>query len=195
MRSTLYARRDPYQLMIYLGMLGSALIFLFLSVVYVLRKGGAQWETFALPRIFWLTTAAIMISSFTLTAARRAFHREKFLTYRLLLSATFVLALVFAVGQVLGGQQLLEEGITLQGNTAGAFVYLFSGLHLAHVLGGMLVVAYALVDGWRHHHYVDSFLQTLNPVKVSRLRLVNLYWHFVDVLWLYLFGFLLYHQL
>ncbi|MGB3619349.1 MAG: cytochrome c oxidase subunit 3 [Catalinimonas sp.] len=194
MRSRLYARRDPYLMMLWLGIFGSVLIFLFLSGLYLLRGTQTGWERFDLPRVFWFSTIAIVASSFTLSAARRAFHQEQFVAYRVLITCTFLLAVFFTVGQVVGWRDLYAQGIQPATNMGGAFVFLFSGLHVLHLAGGMLVLVYALVDGWRYRRYVDSFIQTINPVKVARLRLVTLYWHFVDILWLYLFGFLLYHH-
>lgn len=195
LRSRLYSRRDPYLMMLWLAIFSSGLIFVFLSGMYVLRSSGAGWSEFDLPRVFWFSTVAIVASSFTLAAARHMFSTEQFAAYRVLLIVTFLLALFFAAGQVAGCGQLYALHVLPAHSMAAAFVYLFSGLHLLHVLGGMLVLGYALVDALRHRRYVDAFIQTVNPVKVARLRLVTLYWHFVDVLWLYLFGFLLYHHI
>jgi cytochrome c oxidase subunit III len=193
MKSAIYARRDPYVMMLWLGILGSVIIFVFLSLLYLIRKENPGWYNFEMPRIFWLSTVAIVMSSFSLAWANRCFARERFSRHRYMLGATFVLGIIFCISQVMGWKHLQDSGVLMEGSVSASFLYIFSGLHLLHILGGILVLFYALTDAIRNGSYIDSYIQSLNPVKMSRLRLVSIYWHFVDFLWIYLFGFFLYH--
>ena len=86
------------------------------------------------------------------------------------------------VFQLLGFQQLWEKGITLQASVSYSFLYVIVGLHAAHVLGGIiaLIVLYAKAFSKKTRNY--------NSVPVE---LVSTYWHFVDILWIYLLIFLL----
>ncbi len=192
MRSLMYARRDPYLTMLWLGMVGSVLVFAFLSLFYVLTKTASP--NFDVPPAFWASTPVIVLSSLTLRWCNRAFAREAYDKYRRWLLLTFVLGLVFSALQVLGWYELHAAGVFLQGAPTGALVYIFTGVHLLHLVGGVLVLIFALRDAFRHRRYVEAFVEGLNPAKRARLKLVSIYWHFVDALWLYLFLFLLYHH-
>jgi cytochrome c oxidase subunit 3 len=74
----------------------------------------------------------------------------------------------------------------LSGNSS-AFIFLISGLHLAHIFFGVVVMLVVLVDALKNYRYIDAFVSSLNPAKKTRLQLLVIYWHFVDVLWLLLF--------
>jgi cytochrome c oxidase subunit 3 len=187
-------RREPLAFMLKLGVLASALVFAFILMAYLVRQSGKDWVDVSLPRVFWASTAVMVVSSFTFHAARRALRHERFLHYRLLLSTTFGLGLTFISLQLLGWRDMMVEGVVLSRNAAGAFIYLLSGLHIAHVLGGLVVMGVLLVEALRRRSYVDAFVYSVNPPKQLQVRLAALYWHFVDVLWLGLFLFLLYHH-
>ncbi len=187
-------RREPLTFMLKLGVLGSALVFAFILLAYLAREGGEGWTDVTLPRVFWASTAIIVVSSFTLHAATRALRHERFLHYRLLLSTSLALGFLFVSMQLLGWQSMLAEDIRLSTNAAGAFIYLISGLHLLHVGGGLVALSVLLVEALRRRSYIDSFVYSVNPPRQLQLRLTTLYWHFVDVLWILLFLFLLYHH-
>jgi cytochrome c oxidase subunit 3 len=82
----------------------------------------------------------------------------------------------------------------MSSSVSAAFVYVISGVHLAHILGGILLLIIVFVEALRNFKYVDSFVYSVNPPNQLKLTLVSIYWHFVDVLWVILFLFLLYHQ-
>ena len=194
MRSTIYARKDPYVLILWLGILGSVIIFLFLSFIYLYRKSDPGWVNFSMPEVFWISTLVIILSSASLYLSGSYFKKEQFRAYRSMLGITLFLGIVFCVSQIVGWNQLYFKGVFINGSTSGAFMYILSGFHLLHILGGIIVLLYAYTDAIRHATYVESFVQSLNPVKKARLKLITLYWHFVDVLWVYLFLFFLYHH-
>ncbi len=187
-------RREPLAFLLKLGVLGSGIVFGFLVFAYLVRREREGWVDVSLPRVFWLSTAVMALSSFTLHAARRALRHERFLHYRILLFTTVSLGFLFVSLQVLGWRGMMQEGIVMSENVAGAFIYLISGLHLLHIAGGLVALCVLLVEALRHRSYVDSFVYSVNPPMQLRLSLISLYWHFVDVLWLGLFLFLLYHH-
>jgi cytochrome c oxidase subunit 3 len=184
-------RREPMRFLLWTGMLGSTLIFGVLLLAYLVRRGGSDWEATRLPMIFWASTVAILVSSFTLHEANRAFSEERFVQYRRLMGATLLLGGVFMVTQLIGGYQLHERGDTLQNSVSSGFIYLLSGLHLLHLLGGVIFLAKLFIEGLKHLSYVDAFVYSVNPPNLLKVKLVALYWHFVDVLWIVLFLFLL----
>jgi cytochrome c oxidase subunit III len=187
MRSLIYARRNPYVLMLWLAMAGSAIIFALITVVYIVRVGGQRPTSFPLPDWFWLSTGLIAASSLSMLAARAALKQEQFARYTLWLGMTLILGLLFGMGQLVGWRQMLGQNIRLSNNVGGSFVYLLSGLHALHVVLGLAGLAWVFADALRHRQYVDGFIQTLNPVKASATRLVSLFWHFLGIVWLALF--------
>lgn len=194
MLNWLTKRREPFRFMLLLGMGGSVLIFGFLLAIYLVRKGDSGWRDVALPRLFWLSTATILNSSYTLRSANVAFRREHFLNYRIMMGTTLGLGVLFVVLQVLGWAEMLSAGVKLGPNIAGAFIYLISGLHIVHILVGLVFLVIVFRDALRNKKYLDAFVYSVNPPNQLKLNLVSFYWHFVDALWLVLFCFLLYHH-
>lgn len=191
--NALTKRREPFQFMLYLSMFGSGLLFFFVLFVFVKREFDNQDLPVVVPMSFWLSTVAILLSSGTIAWAKRVFADEKFNDYRWAIATTFFLGLFFLVAQTWGWRELFNQNIRLDNDTAGSFVYILSGLHLAHTLGGVLALMVVVNDAFRNKSYVDSYVYSVNPPNQLRLKLTVMYWHFVDVLWLILFVFLLYH--
>jgi cytochrome c oxidase subunit III len=192
--SKLTKRGEPYQFMLWLGILGSVLLFLFLMMAYTVRKSSTDWADVALPRVFWLSTVVMLLSSLTLHWANKAFRNESFPKYRWLMGTTLTLGLAFVVMQALGWHSMFTAGISLQNSPAGAFVYILSGLHLLHIVGGLFFLIVVFTEALKRTPYIESFVYSVNPPNQLKITLVTLYWHFVDVLWLILFVFLLYHH-
>jgi cytochrome c oxidase subunit 3 len=133
------------------------------------------------PVQFWYSTVAIIASSLTIQMALRAFKQRNMRQYRLLLWITLVLGAVFVLLQWFGFNWMWTHGVRFKGSSgAGQFLYIIAGLHALHVAGGliaMLAIALKSVFG-RTKNY--------NSVPVEVL---STYWHFVDVLWIYLLVF------
>lgn len=187
-------RREPFTYLLTLGMLGSGLLFGVMLFIYLVRKGDADWHDVVLPRIFWASTAVMIGSSFSLHAANRALRHERFLHYRILLGITLLLGMGFVVMQVWGWQSMIQSGVRINKDLAGAFIYLLSGVHLLHIAGGLLALLMLWAEALRRTSYVDFFVYSVNPPNRLKFRLVMFYWHFVDALWLAVFLFLLYHH-
>jgi cytochrome c oxidase subunit 3 len=88
---------------------------------------------------------------------------------------------------------MLLAGITMSNNTGGMFIYVLSGLHILHTLGGLIALASANKDAFQRMEYVDSYVYSVNPPNQLKIKLISIYWHFLDILWIVLFLFLLYH--
>lgn len=187
-------RREPFQFMLYLGMLGSVLIFGLFTFVYLSRKSAANWASFGLPPAFWVSTGVILLSSFTLHQANQAFYRDQFSRYKWLTGLTLALGVAFIALQYMGWEKMQQMDVLLQNNMAGAFIYVISGVHVLHIMGGLFFLTITFINAIRRTTYVDAFVYSVNPPNRLKLRLVTLYWHFVDALWVYLFLFFLYHH-
>jgi cytochrome c oxidase subunit 3 len=194
MSNLLTKRREPFQFMLYLGMLGSVLIFLMFTFIYLARKSAVHWGDFPLPVAFWVSTGVILLSSFALHGANAAFRRERFVAYRWLTGITLALGVAFTGLQYLGWEKMQHMDVLLRNNLAGAFLYVITGVHLLHIVAGLFLLAVTFINAVRRTTYVDAFVYSVNPPNQLRLKLVTVYWHFVDALWVYLFLFFLYHH-
>ena len=187
-------RLSPLLMAGYLGMLGIAIMFAVLVAAYVQARisSGVPTGLFALPRYFSLSTIVLLISSYTISQAPRIYARDDLASLVRCLVATLLLGCAFAGLQVLGWRELLQNGVAFRGEgsrSSGQFLYLISALHVVHLLGGILLLL-ALV--LRVSHSGRDAVRTLvfirNPYHRRHLRLLGTYWHFIDVLWVALFG-------
>lgn len=182
----------PQKFALYMGIAVMSMSIAGFTSAYIVRKGAGNWVEFDLPTAFFVSAALILLSSVSLFFAVRAFRNENITLYRVLMSITLLLGFSFAVSQWFGWQKLQEIGIYLAGNPSGSFVYVISFVHLLHLAMGVLF----LVIAW-----IRAFVSFGNPAKVLiynthpdkriKLELLAIYWHFVDVLWLYLLVFFL----
>ena len=187
-------RVPPLQMFLYLGMVGITVLFGVLLVLYVqtrLRSGVAS-GLHPFPRFFSISTVVLLVSSYTLSQAPRLYREDDLPNLTRCLGATLVLALIFAGLQVLGWVDLKSQGVYFTGATAtasGSYVYLIPALHVLHLLGGVLFLLALLI---RTVHASRDGIRTLvfirNPYRRQQLRLLTTYWHFIDALWVVLFG-------
>lgn len=175
-------RIHPLKFALWIAIGGMVMMFGAFTSAYIVRRAQGNWLEFKLPDIFFLSTAVILASSVTLHFSFRAFKRGREAAYKQLLAATFALGLAFIVLQYFGWQAMNSIGATFTANPSSSFVYVISGMHAAHVLGGIAALLVALV-----HAYYLPFRPT--PRRRLRFELVTNYWHFVDVLWVYLMVF------
>ncbi|HXR81547.1 MAG TPA: cytochrome c oxidase subunit 3 [Saprospiraceae bacterium] len=169
---------------LWLAMGGMVMMFGSLTSAYIVRHAAGNWLEFRIPEIFFFSTGIMLMSSATLHGSFSAFKKGNAGQYRILLLATLLLGIAFVVLQYQGWQQLYNIGVVLDGNPGGSFFYVISGIHAAHVIGGIFALATAAL-----HAYSLSFRPT--EKRRRRFQLVVHYWHFVDFLWLYLFLFLM----
>lgn len=166
------------------GMASIVMMFGALTSAYIVRQAAGNWLEFRIPDIFYVSTIVILVSSVSIHISYTAFRTGKEQLYKLLLLGTMVLGVAFVCLQYTGWMELFEMGVMLNGNPGGSFFYVISGLHVAHILGGIFALLVAI-----YHAFTLKF----NPTEKRRRRfqIVLHYWHFVDFLWLYLFFFLL----
>ncbi len=172
----------PHKFALWVGIGSIILMFGSFTSAYIVRRSAGNWLEFKLPDIFFFNTAVIIASSVTLHYAYQSFKKGNEKLYKTLLIATFALGVAFVIFQYKGWEALNAIGATFTANPSSSFIYVISGLHAAHVLGGIAALLVALT-----HAYVLPFRPTLR--RRQRFELVVHYWHFVDVLWVYLIMF------
>ncbi|MGG9970739.1 cytochrome c oxidase subunit 3 [Ferruginibacter sp. SUN002] len=172
----------PHKFTMWVGIASIVMMFAGLTSAYIVKKSQANWTTFELPVIFWYSTAVIIASSVTLWMALKAFKLREMIKYRSLIVSTLVLGVLFILLQIIGFNQLWENGFTLTKNVSFSFLYVIIGLHGLHVVGGAIALLVLFLKAFsRKQRNYDSV-----PVEV-----MSTYWHFVDFLWIYLLIFLI----
>ncbi len=155
---------------------GILMFFMALVSAYIVRKGaGTDWRALIVPRILWVNTAILVISSFTLSRSRRDFLRDDLQGFRHWWYVTTALGFLFLIGQLIAWRQLNAAGVYLASNPSSSFFYVFTAAHGLHILGGLgALLAVALHKGRRMTLATSS-------------NIVAMYWHFMDGLWVFLF--------
>ncbi len=170
---------SPQKLLLWVGIGSIVMMFGAFTSAYVVRRAAGNWYEFKIPDIFFLNTLVILISSLTIQLSYRAFKNGLEKRYKALLVTTLVLGLAFIVLQYQGWLAMNDIGATFTINPSSSFIYVISGVHAAHVLGGIGALLVAMAHAW----YLP-FKPTQR--RKQRFELVVQYWHFVDLLWVYL---------
>jgi cytochrome c oxidase subunit III len=158
----------------------AAIIMLFggLSSAYIVLRGAPSWQNIHVPSVLWLNTAILLASSATIEAARRTLQHNRLGAMKAWLWASAAFGLAFMVGQFVAWRQLVNAGVYLPSTLHSSFFYLLTGLHGIHVLGGVIAMAYVMSK---------AFANRITPANDEPLKLCATYWHFMDLLWVYLF--------
>lgn len=183
-------RIHPQRFALWLGIACLVMTFAGLTSAYIVRKGAGNWVEFRLPFNFIISAAIMLLSSLSIHWAYLSFKHDKLNNYRFALGITFLLGIAFMFSQYLGWQKLKEIGIYLSGNPSGSFIYVISYLHFAHVAFGLLFIFIAFIKSLFIFNNPANFLiYRTDSNKSIRIGMLATYWHFVDVLWLYLLFF------
>lgn len=179
-----------------LGILSITMAFLGLTSAYLVRKFSGNWYNFEVPSVFYTSTLIILISSVTLFVAHKSNLKNNKLALRLGLFFTLVLGVIFCINQYQGWQVLTYEGIYLEGNPSGSFFYVITGMHAAHIVGGLVFLLIAFIRSLVvfKKKYTTTFTDEYKDKLVVRTDTLSIYWHFMSVLWVYLFVFLYFNQ-
>jgi cytochrome c oxidase subunit III len=174
----------PQKLALWMGCVSIVMLFAAWMSAYIVRQGQGNWNNYKMPDVFFISTGILILSSLTLHLSFNSFKRKQESAYKILLCTTFVLGIVFVVLQYQGWKEMATLGLPLGENAAGDFLYVISGFHAAHVLGGVATLITAMI-----HAFALPFKVTQR--RIARYDLTLNYWHFMDLLWIVLFVFLL----
>lgn len=157
-------------------------LFTLLLSAYFMRMQMGDWRPLPVPALLWFNTFVLILSSVALQWAQVAARRDDFegMTFGLL--GAGVTSLAFLVGQIVAWRQLVEAGYGLATNPANSFFYVLTAAHGLHVVGGIVALGRTAVKAWRS--------ETASQARLS-IELCAIYWHFLLLVWLILFGLLL----
>lgn len=173
---------NPKKFALWLFMVSVIMIFAALTSAYIVRQAEGNWLLFDLPRLFWINSGVILMSSISMHWAYLAAKRDNLESVKIATAITTILGVAFLVGQYLAWGALVENSVYFVGNPSGSFVYVLSGLHGLHIVSGVIFLMALL---WSTIKY------EVHSKNMTQIEMCATYWHFLDGLWLYLFIFLL----
>ena len=169
--------------MLWVSMISMVMFFAGLTSAYVISMRRDDWVTFELPDAFYISTILIILSSITITISQKLLKKDKRELSIVFLLITFLLGITFIWQQYAGFEDLRNAGLFFTGPTSTvstSFIIGISIMHAVHVFAGIIVLLVVIYNHFKYRYKSDELLG---------LELGAIFWHFVDVLWIYLFFF------
>lgn len=150
-------------------------------IVFAASKG--KGHGLVLPDLFIYSTAVLVLSSICLFLAAKAVRKQNVQTQKIFLWVTLVLGITFGYLQVDAWSALYRSGAAMVNNNAAiSMIYIVSGMHLLHIFAGLCFISSSL---W------GAYTKVSTEKAVYRIEIASIFWHFIDILWIYLYVFLL----
>lgn len=173
------------RMMLWFGIGSLIMTFAGLTSAFIVSRKRDDWlNDFEMPQAFFISLVVIIISSVTIILAQKALKANKRDQTSVLLVLTFALGVYFIINQFTGFRQIIEQGYNFTGPTSNitiSFIYVIAMVHIAHVVGGLISLMVVIYN---------QFKQKYNAENMLGLELAANFWHFIDVLWIFLFLFL-----
>ena len=177
----------PSYILMFLLLAGITSLFLGFSGAYLYNRIQQDIPPVKLPSLFYFNTLILIASSFVLKWAKKSYLEDNTKNYKIALIITLILTIGFLISQILAWQQLQASDIFINYNNMASYMYLISGLHFAHVVAGIPFLVIFVINAVRKMKSPVSVLIYFSDIKKKRrLDLFNIYWHFLDGLWIYL---------
>ena len=181
----------PKRFMLWLAIASMIMMFGAFTSAYLVKKADTiNWLNFQLPQIFNYSTIVVILSSVVFQMGYRYYKKGLRKKYLISLMITLILGLIFLAFQWIGWKEMSAMGMVLDGNASGSFTYVISGTHAVHLIGGLIAIMMTLIySGLKKKNLVEDIMQKTNQREKLYLELVLTFWHFVGILWVYLFIF------
>ncbi|MDA9627561.1 cytochrome c oxidase subunit 3 [Flavobacteriaceae bacterium] len=176
-------RKKSAKPMLWVSMISMVMFFAGLTSAYVISMRRDDWVTFELPDAFYISTVLIILSSITISISQRLIKKEKRELSIAFLLITFALGIAFVWQQYAGFEDLRSAGLFFTGPTSTvstSFIIGITLMHALHVFAGIIVLLVVIYNHFNHKYTSDDLLG---------FELGAIFWHFIDVLWIYLFFF------
>ena len=173
------------KMMLWFGIISLIMSFAGLTSAFIVSSSREDWlSDFVLPSSFTYSTLIIFLSSIFLYAAKQTLKKNQAVTTTSLLIGVLVLGIAFIYSQILGFNQIISSGYNFTGPTSNitmSYVYIIAVVHIVHVLAGIICLIVVIINQLNKKYSSENTLG---------FDLASIFWHFVDILWLYLFFFL-----
>lgn len=177
----------PYTIFLVLILGGVAMLFLAFSISYLYSRIKSGNPPIRLPLIFIFNTMLLLGSSLSIIWAKKCYQSDDTENYMKALVFTIILTLLFMVGQGIGWYQLFNEDSGIAASNASGYLHIISFVHFAHIIAGL---PFLILFLWTAHKRMKEPVSVLvyfsDPEKALKLKLLTWYWHFLDILWIYL---------
>ena len=178
-----------YKLILLFAMVSMTMMFAGLTSAFVVSKSRADWlKDFQLPTAFYWSTFVILSCSLSFFLAKKAIKKDNYRQTTIMLLSTLLLGILFVILQFAGFGQIVAEGYYFTGQASSittTFLYVVTVMHLLHLAGGIISL---LIIIYNH------FKQKYNASQTLGIELGAMYWHFLDILWVYIFLFLIFFK-
>jgi len=176
-------KRRVSKQMMYIAIVSMIMMFAGLTSAYIISMKREDWVSFDLPQALYISTILIVLSSLSFILARRSIKKDNIGQTTIFLIITLMLGLSFIYFQIEGFNQLREAGLFFVGKgsmVSSSLLVVISFAHLVHVLVGIIVLLVVLFNNIKNKYSAANALG---------LEVGGIFWHFVDVLWIFLFLF------
>lgn len=182
----------PKQIVITLVIIAVTALFLAFSFSYLYTRIQSGIPPVKLPTLFYFNSLFLIASSVTLWYAKKSYEADKTSQYKLYIGTTIILSVSFLVLQIFAWIQLKNMNIFIDAANTGSYLYLISATHFLHVIGGIPFLTVFLIKAIKNMKTPVSVLVYFSdPDKKRDLKLLTIYWHYLDLLWIYLVLFFL----
>jgi cytochrome c oxidase subunit 3 len=186
---TVQKKYRNYKWLLYFSIAGLSMMFLALTFLYFVSHLQYKQSPVKIPALFYWNTLVLLASSCAIFAAQHHYKEDNFTEYKTALLLVLGLGILFLVGQASGWMILFSSGFGLSYHSA-AYLYVISGIHALHILGGLIFLSFFITRSWKMlREYATSVFYFTDPVAKLQLKLFGIFWHFLGVIWLYLLSF------
>ena len=173
------------KMMLWFGIVSLIMSFGGLTSAFIVSSSREDWlNDFTIPQSFLISTIIIAFSSLVFIAAKKALLKKKYSLSQSLVIGVFVLGLTFIYFQILGFNELIESGYNFTGPTSNitmSYIYIIAVAHILHVIAGLVSLVVVILNHLKKRY---------TPTSKLGFDIASTFWHFIDLLWVYLFLFL-----
>ena len=173
------------KMMLWFGIISLIMSFAGLTSAFLVSRSREDWlSDFQLPTAFTISLILIIASSITIILAKKSLKTNKTSAATLFLLLTLVLGVAFIFSQINGFNEIIASGYNFTGPTSNvtmSYIYVIAFVHIVHVVAGLIALLVVIINNFRKKYSADNMLG---------VELVATFWHFIDILWIYLFFFL-----
>lgn len=185
-RQESYRGVQPVKFLIWLIIIASIMLFGAITSAIVVRSADGNWAKFLVPNQFYISTVIVLLSSLTMQLAYVSAKKDNLTTTKLFVALSFLLGVAFISTNYSGWMELSRAGFALSndmiGGQSASFFHFATYLHAAHVVLGLIFLLVTFIRVYQYKVHRKNMLM---------INISTTYWHFVDILWIYLFLFLI----
>ncbi len=185
----------PHVMLTYLALFGSFLVLIFLLVTLSIEFGGdpALLSDVYIPKFFIIASLVLLVSNQVSKGILKFFQEEDIESIRKKIFSVFLIGGVFLIFQFIGWLELVFQGLAINKNVLGTYLFLITGYHMLHVIIALIYIAYMLY--MTKNIFLDpvkNLIYFTSPYERIKLEIFVTFWKFVNISWIFLFIWILF---